>query len=244
APPTTSAYQMGVNGLSSNAHTQGANTATALRSLWINVDFAPVADVPASTASFMYQEHRTFSSSATTTARLADAFASGLETGHVEPTMKHFPGIGYATRNTDIYVVTIGASKTALAPGLKPYITAIGHHLPLVMLSNATYTAYDPYNAAGWSHAIAVTLLRTTLGFTGVSITDSLSGTAHARGVSVHSLALKAAKAGTDMILVTDSEASTSALFDRLVSDANAGSISHTTLLTSYHRILALKATL
>ena len=52
------------------------------------------------------------------------------------------------------------------------------------MLSNATYTAYDSVNAAGWSHAISVTLLRHDLGFKGVTITDSLDGTAHARGVA------------------------------------------------------------
>ena len=53
------------------------------------------------------------------------------------------------------------------------------------MLSNATYTAYDSASAAGWSHAISVDLLRTALGFQGVTITDSLNGTAAARGVSV-----------------------------------------------------------
>ena len=49
------------------------------------------------------------------------------------------------------------------------------------MLSNATYTAYDPTTRAGWSSAISTTLLRGDLGFEGVTITDSLSGTAHAR---------------------------------------------------------------
>ncbi|MEO8438142.1 MAG: glycoside hydrolase family 3 N-terminal domain-containing protein, partial [Chloroflexota bacterium] len=122
------------------------------------------------------------------------------------------------------------------------YRTAIGHHIPMIMLSNATYPAYDLRNAAGWSHAIGVTLLRHDLGFTGVTITDSLNGTAAARGVSVRSLAVRAARAGTDMILVTGSEASTAAVFATLLADARAGTISRTTLRTSYTRILALKA--
>ena len=62
-------------------------------------------------------EGRTFSFDATTTAILADAFASGLESKGVVPTMKHFPGLGFATRNTDTSVVTIGASKTRARPG-------------------------------------------------------------------------------------------------------------------------------
>jgi beta-N-acetylhexosaminidase len=244
APPTLSPPQMGEIARSSVAYTQGEMTGAALHGLGIDVDFAPVADVPASTASFMYQEGRTFSFSAPRTAALADAFASGLEVKGVAPSMKHFPGIGFATRNTDAYVVTITASAVALGPGLLPYRTAIGHHIPLIMLSNATYTAYDSHNAAGWSHTIGTTLLRHDLGFTGVTITDSLDGTAKARGLWTRVLAVSAARAGTDMILTTGSELSTSGVYATLLRQAQEGLIPLTTLRASYTRILALKASL
>ena len=243
APPTLSASQMGRIGLASVARAQGASTGAALHSLGINVDFAPVADVPASIASFMYRDGRTFSFSATRTAILADAFALGLESRGVVPSMKHFPGIGFATRNTDAYVVSIRASSAALAPGLRPYRTAIAHDIPLIMLSNATYTAYDPHYAAGWSPAIA-TLLRHDLGFTGVTITDSLDGTASARGLWPGLLADRAARAGTDMILLSGSEASTRAVYATLLAAAKNGSLATATLRASYDRILALKARL
>ena len=100
----------------------------------------------------MYRDGRTWSISAVKTALLADAFATGLESKGVVPSMKHFPGLAFATRNTDAYAVTIGMSRLRLAPGLKPYRTAISHHIPMIMLSNATYPAYDRVNAAGWSH--------------------------------------------------------------------------------------------
>jgi beta-N-acetylhexosaminidase len=242
APPTLSPPQMGALGSTTIARSQGAATGSALRGLGINVDLAPVADVPASTASFLYKQGRTWSFSATTTAALSDAFATGLESSHVVPAMKHFPGLGYARYNTDQYIDVILASTTMLAPGLRPYRTAISHNIPLIMLSNADYTAYDRYNGAGWSHAISVTLLRTQLGFHGVTITDSLSGAAAARGVSPTLLAYRAARAGTDMILVTGSEASTAATFNTLLADARAGKIPVSTLTASYNRILALKA--
>jgi beta-N-acetylhexosaminidase len=242
APPTLSPPQMGQIALISVARRQGAATGAALHALGINVDFAPVADVPASTASFMYRQGRTFSFSARRTAALADAFATGLESAGVKPTMKHFPGLGYATRDTDAYVVTIRASRYSLAPGLSPYQTAIGHHIPLIMLSNATYTAYDGFNAAGWSRAVGVTLLRRDMGFTGVTITDGLDGTAKARGLSDRILAVRAARAGTDMILVTGSEATSRSVYARLLVDAQAGLIARSTLRASYDRILALKA--
>ena len=241
-PPTLSPPQMGAIARSSIAYAQGASTGAGLRGLGIDVDFAPVADVPASTSSFMYLEGRTFSFSAPRTAALADAFASGLESAHVAPSMKHFPGIGFATRNTDAYVVTITASRAALAAGLLPYQLAIGHHVPLIMLSNATYPAYDAHNAAGWSHAIGTTLLRDELGFTGVTITDSLDGTAKARGLWTRVLAVSAARAGTDMILTTGSELSTSGVYATLLRQAQEGLIPLSTLRASYVRILALKS--
>jgi beta-N-acetylhexosaminidase len=244
AAPTISVPDMGKLDSASTAFAQGKATGIDLACAGINNNLAPVADVPSSTASFMYQQGRTWSSSASVTATLSDAFASGLEAGYDVPAMKHFPGIGLATHNTDTNVVTITASKTTLAPGLLPYQKAISHHIPLIMLSNATYTAYDSANAAGWSHAISVGLLRTTLGFTGVTMTDSLSGTAASRGVSATSLAVKAAKAGTDMILVTGSEASTKATYASLLVDAQNGTIPVSTLQTSYARILALKGSM
>jgi beta-N-acetylhexosaminidase len=242
APPTMSAAQMGRNGLASTARSQGAATGAALHALGINVDFAPVADVPASTSSFMYVAGRTWSFSSTRTAVLSDAFASGLESKGVVPAMKHFPGIGFATRNTDLYMVAITASRAALAPGLLPYRTAIAHHIPLIMLSNATYSAYDTHYAAGWSPAIATTLLRHTLGFTGVTITDSLDGTAHSRGLTSALLADRATKAGTDMLLITGSEATSRAVYAALLASATNGSIPQATLRASYDRIRALKA--
>jgi beta-N-acetylhexosaminidase len=244
AAPTVTVPEMGRIGRRSVARAQGALTGSALRRLGINVDLAPVADLPRSTASFMYQQGRTFSFDARRMAGLADAFASGLASRGVLATMKHFPGIGLADRNTDREVETIGASRATLRADLRPYRRAIRHDIPLIMLSNARYTAYDRRNAAGWSRAIGEGLLRKELGFTGVTITDSLNGTAHARGRTVKRLAIRAANAGTDIILVTSSPRSSAWLYLRLLEEAREGTIPLTTLRTSYHRILALKADL
>jgi len=244
APPTLSPPQMGAIGLASTARQQGAATGQALLGLGIDCDLAPVADVPKSTSSFMYQEGRTWSFDPAVTATLSTAFARGLRDAGEIPVMKHFPGIGRATLDTDSYVVTIKAMLSTLAPGLEPYRTAIVHGLPMIMLSNATYTAYDPMNGAGWSRAIVKGLLRDQLGFRGATITDSLSGTAKARGIPVATLAIDAAIAGTDMILVTNSEASTERTYETLLAAARAAQIPRTRLLAEYNRILALKATL
>jgi beta-N-acetylhexosaminidase len=242
APPTLSAPQMGRLQLASIAREQGASTGAALHDLGIDLDLAPVADVPVSSDSFMFEARRTFSFNPTRTANLANSFALGLKSAGVLSAMKHFPGTGYATLNTDAHAVTIRASRTELGPGLRPYRMAIANGVPLIMLSNATYPAYDARNGAGWSYKIGVNLLRRELGFAGVTITDSLDGTAKARGLWPRVLAVSTARAGTDMILTTGSEASTAAMYATLLRRARDGSIPLSTLQASYKRILALKA--
>jgi beta-N-acetylhexosaminidase len=240
-PPTLSAPQMGARGSSKTARRQGRRTGSALRDLGVNTDFAPVADVPASTSSFMYLQGRTWSFGAPKTARLANAFAVGLADGNALATMKHFPGLGFAKRNTDTSVVRIAATRAQLAPGFRPYRRAVANGVPLVMLSNAVYRAYDRHNAAAWSHAIGTGLLRSQLGFRGVTITDALDGAAAARGVRPNGLAVRSAAAGTDMILLSGSEATSRSVYRSLVDAASAGRIRTARLRASFERIIALK---
>ena len=239
APPSLAPARMGLQ-----ARAQGARTGAALRALGVNVDLAPVADVPRSRASAVYRQGRTWSFDAEETARRAGEFALGLRDAGELATIKHFPGLGLARRNTDRALVRIAAPSGRLAPGLTPFRRAIRGGVPLVMLSNAVYGAYDPANAAGWSRAISTELLRRRLGFTGVSITDSLDGAAHVRGIPPNGLAIGAANAGTDLILLTGSEAATRDVYTSLLRAAQHGRIARPTLESSYRRILRLKARL
>jgi beta-N-acetylhexosaminidase len=243
-PPTLSPAEMGALGSGATALGQGQSTGAALRNLGINTDLAPVGDVPASSRSFLYRQGRTWSFRVHRAARLSGWFGIGLGRGGALATAKHFPGIGLAKLNTDHSMVRIRATKATLAPGLKPFKTAVADHVPLIMLSNAIYTAYDPWNAAGWSRTIGTYLLRGQLGYRGVTITDSLDGAAHARGIPVSPLAVRAARAGTDLILVTGSEPSSEGAYQSLLRAATSGRIDRARLLASYQRIIALKARL
>jgi beta-N-acetylhexosaminidase len=121
AGPTLSARQMGIDNSVDLVTQQGSSSAAALKASGINVNLAPVADVADSIASFMYQQQRTFGFSDTLVGRLALAFANGTNSQGVIPTFKHFPGIGRATRNTDLYKVVIGASRSTLNEDLSPF---------------------------------------------------------------------------------------------------------------------------
>ena len=225
-----------------DAREDGRETGAALLGLGVNTDFAPVADVPGSRASAVYRQGRTWSFDAHTTGVLATSFALGLVGGHALATMKHFPGLGLATQDTDRAVVRITAPRSRVERDLEPYRRAIAGHVPMIMLSNALYDAYDRTNAAGWSRAIATSLLRGELGYQGVTITDSLDGAAHARRIAPNGLALAAVKAGTDLILLTGGEAASRSVYTSLLRAAQAGRLGRAGLERSYARILSLKA--
>jgi beta-N-acetylhexosaminidase len=240
AGPTASAVDLGRLG-TSRIRAEAAASGEALRRAGVNVDLAPVGDLPGP-RSFMALEQRTF---ATTTRQVAEAtvaFAQGLATARVAAAVKHFPGIGRAKRNTDRAAVEIGATRMEIIRrDLPAFRSAIDAGVPIVMISNATYPALDP-KPAPWSPAVQ-SLLRRELGFTGVTVSDALDGAAATRRRSLPAVAALAAEAGVDLLLLTGSEASSAAAFERVAGIAEKGELSAGALQASYGRILELKAT-
>ena len=240
APPAASAEELGRLGEAA-IRRRGHDTATALERLGVDVDLAPVADVPSVPGSFIAAQHRGFSPVATRTAKDVTAFSAGLLDGGVAPTLKHFPGLGLATVSTDEAAVKIGAVARALAPGLLPYRSAIAAGVaPLVMVSNAAYPAYGGQPAA-WSPRV-LALLR-GLGFTGVTITDALEPLATTHAVTLSQAAIRSARAGVDLLLFVGSERSTAAVYGALLAEARTGRLSRAALEASAARIDQLAAT-
>jgi len=240
APPAASAEAMGRLGEAA-IRRRGRDTATALERLGVDVDLAPVADVPGMSRSFIAAQRRGFSTIPARAAKDVTAFAAGLLDGGVAPTLKHFPGLGRATVSTDDAAVTVDATAAVLAPGLQPYRRAIAAGVaPLVMVSNAAYTAYGGRPAA-WSPP-ALALLR-GLGFTGVTITDALEPLAATHGVSLERAAIDAARTGVDLLLFVGSERSTARVYGALLAEARAGRLSRAALERSAARIAELAAT-
>ena len=213
APPKASAEALGTT---SKTHVAAVarKAGAALHAAGVNLDLAPVADVPRSQSNFIEAAHRAFATNRYSVATDAAAFSRGLEAGRVEPVLKHFPGVGRAGAvSTDDGLVRIRATRTQIRHALLPYDVALRKALhPVVMLSTAVYPAYSP-RAAAWSRAIARTLLRHDLGFRGVTMTDSLSSAAAVRRTSASTLAVRSARAGVDLLLVTGSGVSSKSAY-------------------------------
>jgi beta-N-acetylhexosaminidase len=241
APPKRSAEELGGTSVAT-VGSVGRKTGVALRDVGVNLDLAPVADVPRSSSNFIGAQHRAFATNRYDVANDAAAFSRGLEQGRVLPVLKHFPGLGRAgATSTDDALVRIQATKRQISYDLLPYRVVLSRSVhPVIMLSTAVYPALAR-RAAAWSRNIARTLLRTDLGFRGVTVTDSLTSAAAVRGVGPGLLAARSATVGIDLLLVTGSESTSQAAYQAVLEKARSGAIPLTDLKASYARILRLK---
>jgi beta-N-acetylhexosaminidase len=194
APPTEAPDEMTSP---AEAQSQGAAAAGALRSVGIDVDFAPVVDTPGSASNFLGS--RAFSRSRTWNAQMAKAFVGGLQANGVAATAKHFPGLGLASGNTDHGRIVIKAAAWKLHQGLLPFQSAVRAGAKLVMVSTAVYPKLDgSKRPAAFSSTIINGLLRKQLGFKGVTVTDSLTAPAADR---IPHTASRAMLAGSDLLI-------------------------------------------
>jgi beta-N-acetylhexosaminidase len=235
-PPHLSPPQIAASGSAAVASHEGRATGAYLKGLGINMDLAPVVDVPTFPGAFIWQQGRAFSFSAGAVTRYATAFALGLQGAGTAATAKHFPGVGSAGVDTDNELDELRPSKAQLQGALAPYRALVPRGLDAIMLSTAGFPAYDPSGTpTALSRRIVQGLLRSQLRFRGVAITDAL-GTP--TGHDEVTAGVLAAQAGADILLYTDSA---SGELPALEAALRSGRINRAEAQASYQRILALK---
>ena len=233
AAPTLAVAHMATTDI---ARGQAIAAARDLRRAGIGIDFAPVADV-AVPGSFLGT--RSFGTDPAFVAPLVSAFVSGLQSGGVAATAKHFPGLGSAIASTDDRPLTIGRSAAFLDARLAPFRWAIAAGARLVMVSSASYPALDPTGTpAVFSRPIVTGLLRDELDFGGVVVTDALDAPAAAR--TPHAAA-RAIAAGADLLLYSRTLPSERG-YASLVADASRSPSLRTGLVAAGHRIASLRS--
>jgi beta-N-acetylhexosaminidase len=181
-PPTKAARRVRSK---AEAYGVGAATGLALRRSGVHVDLAPVLDLPDGPLGARQYRSPFF----------GVAFARGLASGNVAACAKHFPGLGTLRFSTDERPYVRGRVRDA---DLAPYRAAVEADVPCVMVGHGIYRSLGPHRAV--LERSTYRLLRRSLGFQGLTITDSLS-VVHGRAAR---WAVGAARAGADLLLFTD----------------------------------------
>jgi beta-N-acetylhexosaminidase len=239
-PPTISPADLGKSADQGQAKDQGQQTGAFLRGLGVNVDLAPVLDVAHQNTADTIKS-RTFGSNPDTVATVGVAFAQGLQDGGAVATAKHFPGLGYATVNTDDNAVTVAATSDELQNDLTPFKAAVEAGVGMVMMSTASYPTLGAKKPAALSPTIVKNLLRGQLGFDGVVITDDLEGQAISGTVPPAVAGTGALRAGNDLLLYATSTKTSATVFGQLVKEVKSGQLDRSVVQSAYDRITDLK---
>src|SRR6184192_554921 len=187
----------------------------------VNLNFAPVLDVvPLGTDAQnapIGALRRGYGHDAATVSAHAIAFMKGMEDAGIATTGKHFPGLGRVTGNTD-FTSAVDDVTTANDAYLSPFRDAVAAGIPMVMVALAKYQQIDPAELAVFSPTVMRQMLRVSLGFNGVVVSDDLVANIPAADRAINFLS-----AGGDLIIsktVAPANAMAAAIAARVSSDA------------------------
>ena len=203
-PSAVAQGQMSADTLRSSAKTWGGQ----LKQAGINIDLAPVlgtVQVKRSSNAPIGALNRDFGLDSNGNAQHGIAFIEGMRDAGVGATVKHYPGLGAVTGNTDFTTEGILDTTTTLDDEeIGAFNTAIKQAKPaMVMMSLATYQRIDSSAPAAFSSKIIDGTLRGSVGYDGVVISDSLSAAA-VSGIATKDLGVRLVDAGGDLACIGD----------------------------------------
>jgi len=179
------------------ARLAGHLIAAELKTLGIDVDCLPIADVPVTGGDPVIGD-RAYGSEPGKVAAIARAIAEGLQAGGVLPVLKHLPGHGRATADSHHKLPVVDADRAALeATDFAAFRPLAG--LPLGMTAHVVFTAIDPVAPATTSVTIVRQVIRGFIGFQGLLMSDDVSMNALSGTIAERSR--DALAAGCDVVL-------------------------------------------
>ncbi len=196
-----------------------------LRAAGLNLNFAPVMDVVPPGTDAQNQPigalQREYGHDPATVGSHGAAFLRGMQQSGIAVTLKHFPGLGRVAGNTDFTTAT-DTTTTTSDPYLASFSQGIAANADFVMVALAKYTRIDPNHLAAFSSIVMTQMLRGSMGFRGVIISDDLGDTAAVASIPPATRAIDFLSAGGDMIISKTSapaDAMVQAIRSRAASD-------------------------
>lgn len=171
--------------------------ASDLRALGIDVDCLPLADVPISGADNVIGD-RAYGTTPDKVAAIAGAVAEGLLAGGVLPVLKHLPGHGRARADSHKELPVVDTDRATLEQtdfaAFRPL-----KHLPLGMTAHVVFSAIDRLAPATTSVTMVREVIRGSIGFAGLLMSDDVSMGALSGTIATRSQ--QALAAGCDVVL-------------------------------------------
>ncbi|MEO7521153.1 MAG: glycoside hydrolase family 3 N-terminal domain-containing protein, partial [Gemmatimonas sp.] len=230
---------MGAGDRSDDAEAAGRITGSESRAIGIHMAFAPVVDVNNNPSNPVINT-RSFGENPQQVAKLSAAFVRGAQGAGVAATAKHFPGHGDTDVDSHLGLPVITVPRARLdSVELVPFIATVGAGAAGMMTAHiALPRAYGDSTPATLSSRVMQGLLRDTLAFRGVTVTDAMTMAGLTRGYRGEESVLRAVDAGDDILLMPPD---VPRAIDAVVRAVENGRISRDRIDASVRRILELK---
>jgi beta-N-acetylhexosaminidase len=233
------AMAIGATGREANAEEAGRITGVEARAIGIHLVFAPVVDVNNNPANPVINT-RSFGEDPEAVSRMSAAFVRGMQSAGVAATAKHFPGHGDTDTDSHLALPVVRSDRARLeAVELAPFKASIGAGIAGVMTAHIALPAISHDSIpATLAPAIMSGLLRDTLAFRGMTITDALTMQGIGKGYNAEQSAVQSVLAGNDILLMpTDVKVAVNAV----VAAVERGQISQARIDNSVRTLLEWK---
>ncbi len=225
------------------AYAMGKITAKEGRALGVHMTYAPVVDVNVNPDNPIINV-RSVGEDPELVSRIAEAFIKGCQDFGLIATAKHFPGHGDTDLDSHSVLATIEGDRDRLnRVELYPFQRAVDAGVQAIMTAHLRIPALDPTPdlPATLSYPIMTDLLRKEMGFRGLIVTDSMGMGGVTTLFTPEDAALKAVKAGVDMLLLPPTPKK---VIEALIQAVRNGEIQESRIDASVKRILEAKARL
>ncbi len=180
----------------------GRLTALESRALGVNLLFAPVVDVNDNPANPIINI-RSYGEDPELVGRMAAAFVGEVQRHGVLTTLKHFPGHGNTAVDSHARMGVVAGDVAAIdSVEFRPFRRVLRHRAAAVMSAHLWVPAYDDQPLpATFSRRLLRDVLRDSLGFDGIVVTDDIRMGALQNRYSANERIVRSLAAGADVIL-------------------------------------------
>lgn len=209
--------------------------ATLLKSLGINLNLAPVADISTNPDDFMYI--RSFGATSEETSTFIKNMVGYAKNNNISSCLKHFPGYGNNLDTHTGVAIDTRSYETFTTSDYLPFIAGINEEVPFILVSHNIMTCVDNEYPSSLSNKVITGELREKLKYSGIVITDDLdmdAVKAYAEGGNAATLAINA---GADMIITSDFIN----MYNEIITNVNNGIIKEDTIDMAVKKIISWK---
>lgn len=233
---------LGAAGSAEDSYRVAQIGARELRSLGVNMNFAPCLDVNNNPRNPVIGV-RSFGEDPQAVAALGTAAMKGYQEEGVSATAKHFPGHGDTSVDSHLGRASVPHDLERLrSVELYPFAQAIQNGVDAIMTAHVSFPAIEPSDLpATLSHAVLTGLLREEMGFEGLIITDCLEMHAISKEYGIPEGAIRAIEAGADCVLVSHNLSEQTAAITAVIEAVRSGRLPVELIDKAVDRILALK---